>query len=81
MRPDQKDEDSLPPYEVLDAILERYAVESQSAAEIVGGFDEATKKRVVRLIDLNEYKRRRARLEGHQQGFAGRRIPVAKDTG
>ena len=61
LRPDQKDEDSLPPYEVLDAILERYVVESQSVEEIVaGGFHEATVQRVVRLIDLNEYKRRQA---------------------
>ena len=82
LRPDQKDEDSLPPYEVLDAILERYVVESQSVAEIVaGGFDEATVERVVRLIDLNEYKRRQAApgLKVTSKAFGvGRRIPVAQ---
>ena len=82
LRPDQKDEDSLPPYEVLDAILERYVVESQSTAEIVaGGFDEATVQRVVRLIDLNEYKRRQAApgLKVTSKAFGvGRRIPVAQ---
>ena len=82
LRPDQKDEDSLPPYEVLDAILERYVVESQSVAEIVaGGFDEATVQRVVRLIDLNEYKRRQAApgVKGTSKAFGvGRRIPVAQ---
>ena len=82
LRPDQKDEDSLPPYEVLDAILERYVVESQSVAEIVArGFDEATVERVVRLIDLNEYKRRQAApgLKVTSKAFGvGRRIPVAQ---
>jgi len=82
LRPDQKDEDSLPPYEVLDAILGRYVVENQSVAEIVaGGFDEATVQRVVRLIDLNEYKRRQAApgLKVTSKAFGvGRRIPVAQ---
>jgi len=82
LRPDQKDEDSLPPYEVLDAILERYVVKSQSASEIVtSGFEEATVQRVVRLIDLNEYKRRQAApgLKVTSKAFGvGRRIPVAQ---
>ena len=82
LRPDQKDEDSLPPYEVLDAILELYVVECRSVAEIVaGGFDEATVKRVTRLIDLNEYKRRQAApgLKVTSKAFGvGRRIPVAQ---
>ena len=82
LRPDQKDQDSLPPYEVLDAILERYVVESQSVSEIVtSGFDEATVKRIVRLIDLNEYKRRQAApgLKVTSKAFGvGRRIPVAQ---
>ena len=82
LRPDQKDEDSLPPYEVLDAILERYVVESQSVSEIVtSGFDEATVQRIVRLIDLNEYKRRQAApgLKVTSKAFGvGRRIPVAQ---
>ena len=82
LRPDQKDEDSLPPYEVLDAILELCVVECRSVAEIVaGGFDEATVKRVTRLIDLNEYKRRQAApgLKVTSKAFGvGRRIPVAQ---
>ncbi len=82
LRPDQKDEDSLPPYEVLDAILELYVVECRSVTEIVaGGFDEATVKRVTRLIDLNEYKRRQAApgLKVTSKAFGvGRRIPVAQ---
>ena len=61
LAPDQKDEDSLPPYDVLDAIIEHYVEEDRSAADIVAlGFSEADVQRVVRLIDLNEYKRRQA---------------------
>src|SRR6185503_4210300 len=61
LRPDQTDQDSLPPYDILDAILDAYVVKGQSAAEIIqSGFDEQTVRRVVRLIDLNEYKRRQA---------------------
>ena len=82
LRPDQKDQDSLPPYEVLDAILERYVVESRSVPEIVtSGFEEATVQRIVRLIDLNEYKRRQAApgLKVTSKAFGvGRRIPVAQ---
>ena len=82
LRPDQKDEDSLPPYEVLDAILEQYVVECRSVAEIVtDGFDESIVKRVARLIDLNEYKRRQAApgLKVTSKAFGvGRRIPVAQ---
>ena len=59
--PDQKDEDSLPPYDVLDAIIEHYVEEDLSAADIVAlGFSEPDVQRVVRLVDLNEYKRRQA---------------------
>ena len=61
LAPDQKDEDSLPPYDVLDAIIEHYVEEDLSAADIVAlGFSEADVQRVVRLVDLNEYKRRQA---------------------
>ena len=61
LRPDQKDQDSLPPYEVLDAILARYMEEDQSIAEIVAaGFAAADVERVTRLIKINEYKRRQA---------------------
>jgi NAD+ synthase (glutamine-hydrolysing) len=61
LRPDQTDQDSLPPYDVLDAILARYMEEDQSVDDIVGaGFDRATVERVARLIVINEYKRRQA---------------------
>ncbi len=61
LRPDQKDQDSLPPYEVLDAILERYMENDQSIEEIiVAGFERADVERVTRLIKINEYKRRQA---------------------
>ena len=61
LRPDQTDQDSLPPYEVLDAILRLYVEEDRSISEIVKhGFEEATVRRVVRLVDLAEYKRRQS---------------------
>ena len=59
LRPDQRDDQSLPPYEVLDAILERYVEDDRTATEIVAaGFDEAIVRRIARLVDLSEYKRR-----------------------
>ena len=61
LRPDQVDQDSLPPYEVLDAILERYMENDQGVEEIIAaGFDRAVVERVARLIRVNEYKRRQA---------------------
>jgi NAD+ synthase (glutamine-hydrolysing) len=61
LRPDQKDQDSLPPYEVLDAILQRYMEEDQSIDEIIAaGYAPADVDRVTRLIKFNEYKRRQA---------------------
>ncbi len=66
LREDQKDVDSLPPYEVLDEILDMYVEEDWSIEAIiaekagVSGFDEATIRRIARLVDLNEYKRRQA---------------------
>jgi len=61
LRPDQKDEDSLPPYPVLDAILEAYIERMEGVDAIVArGFDEPTVRRVVRMVDLAEYKRRQA---------------------
>ena len=61
LRADQTDQDSLPPYEVLDAILQRYMEEDQSIEQIVAaGFDAADVERVTRLIKINEYKRRQA---------------------
>ena len=61
LRENQTDQDSLPPYEVLDAILEAYVEESRSLAEIIAsGFDEATVRRVAGLVRRSEYKRRQA---------------------
>lgn len=61
LRPDQVDQDSLPPYDVLDAILGRYMEDDQGIDEIVAaGFDRALVERVARLIRINEYKRRQA---------------------
>lgn len=82
LRPNQKDQDSLPPYEVLDEILERYVVQGQTVAEILAaGFPEADVRRVVRLIDLSEYKRRQAApgLKVTSKAFGmGRRLPIAQ---
>ncbi|MGZ5195558.1 MAG: NAD+ synthase [Ramlibacter sp.] len=61
LRPDQTDQDSLPPYDILDAILERYMENDQGVEEIIAaGFDRAVVERVARLIRVNEYKRRQA---------------------
>ena len=61
LRPDQKDQDSLPEYEVLDAIMQRYVEQNRSADEIIAeGFPEADVRKVVRLLKINEYKRRQA---------------------
>lgn len=82
LRPDQKDQDSLPPYEVLDAILEAYVVQHKSQAEIIAsGYAEDVVRFVVRLIDLNEYKRRQAApgLKVTTKAFGvGRRVPIAQ---
>ena len=59
LRPDQKDQDSLPPYPELDAILRAYVEEDRSVSEMAElGFDEATAAKVARMVDRNEYKRR-----------------------
>jgi len=61
LRPDQKDSDSLPPYEILDPILQKYVEEDWSLDEFVNaGFDEEIVRRVLRLVDASEYKRRQA---------------------
>ncbi|HEU0203297.1 MAG TPA: NAD+ synthase [Burkholderiaceae bacterium] len=61
LRPNQTDQDSLPPYDVLDAIIERYMEQGAGVADIVAsGFAEADVRRVIRLIRVNEYKRRQA---------------------
>ncbi len=61
LAPGQKDSDSLPPYEILDAILQMYVEQDRSEEEIVAaGYDKATVERIVRLVNRNEYKRRQA---------------------
>ena len=61
LRPNQKDEDSLPPYEVLDPILQRYVEEDWGLEELVdAGYDRAIVQKVIALVDRNEYKRRQA---------------------
>ena len=82
LRPDQVDQDSLPPYDVLDSILEAYVVDGQDTEAIIAsGHDEATVRRIIRLININEYKRRQAApgIKVTSKAFGvGRRIPVAK---
>lgn len=61
LRPDQKDTDSLPPYDVLDPILRAYVEQDRSIEEIIAmGYDPVTVRHVARLVDLSEYKRRQA---------------------
>jgi NAD+ synthase (glutamine-hydrolysing) len=61
LRPGQLDQDSLPPYEVLDPILEAYVEDDRTFDEIVAmGFDAAIVRRVIQMVDRNEYKRRQA---------------------
>ena len=82
LRPGQKDQDSLPPYEILDAILDWYVVKNLGKAEIIArGFDAAVVNDVVNKINFSEYKRRQAApgLKVSPRAFGmGRRIPVAQ---
>lgn len=81
LRPDQTDQDSLPPYDVLDAILERYEERLDSVARIIAdGFDPAVVHDIVRKITASEYKRQQAapglKVTSRAFGF-GRRMPIA----
>ena len=83
LRPNQTDQDSLPPYAVLDVILKHYVEDAQSTAEIVTatGYDEQLVHDIVRKIDLNEYKRKQAPpcLRVTTKAFGiGRRVPIAQ---
>ena len=61
MKPDQKDSDSLPPYDVLDPILKAYIEDDKSYEEILNlGFDSESVKRVIMMVDKSEYKRRQS---------------------
>ncbi len=82
LRADQKDSDTLPPYDVLDTILEDYVEDSHSAAQIEKdrGFDPALIRRVMRMVDRAEYKRQQAapgiKISAKAFGY-GRRFPIA----
>lgn len=79
LRPGQKDGDSLPPYDVLDAIVERYVGENQSQKDIIAdGFDAGTVERVIALVQRNEYKRGQCppSIKVSRKAFgAGRKMP------
>ena len=83
LRENQTDQDSLPPYDVLDDLVERYVEREQSAPAIISetGLDPDLVLRVVRMIDLNEYKRKQSapglKITGRAFGF-GRRMPIAQ---
>jgi NAD+ synthase (glutamine-hydrolysing) len=80
LRPNQKDEDSLPPYEILDPILQAYVEEDRSLEEIVeAGYDRATVARVIAMVDGSEYKRRQAPIGikiTHRALGKDRRMPI-----
>lgn len=82
LRPHQKDQDSLPDYDTLDAILEAYVVDLKTPAEIIAsGLPKAAVQKVVHLIERNEYKRRQAApgLKVTSKAFGlGRRMPIAR---
>jgi NAD+ synthetase len=82
LRPDQKDQDTLPPYEILDGILELYVEHQLSADEIISrGFEESTVRWVQRRVDLNEWKRQQAApgLRVTSKAFGiGRRMPIVQ---
>jgi NAD+ synthase (glutamine-hydrolysing) len=82
LKPNQTDQDVLPPYEILDEILRLYVEENLSARDIVThGFDEKTVRWVQRRVDLNEYKREQAApgLKVTSRAFGvGRRMPIAQ---
>jgi NAD+ synthase (glutamine-hydrolysing) len=82
LKPNQKDQDTLPPYEILDQILQLYVEENLSARDIIGrGFDEKTVRWVQHRVDLNEYKREQAApgLKVTSRAFGmGRKMPIAQ---
>jgi NAD+ synthase (glutamine-hydrolysing) len=85
LRPDQKDSDSLPPYEALDAILEDYVEDSHSAEQIARdrNFDIELVRRVIRMVERSEYKRQQAapgiKISAKAFGY-GRRFPIAAES-
>jgi NAD+ synthase (glutamine-hydrolysing) len=86
LRPDQRDIDSLPPYETLDSILEEYVEDSHTAEQIAAdhGYDPALVQKVIQMVDRAEYKRQQAApgLKISPKAFgSGRRFPIAAKTG
>jgi NAD+ synthase (glutamine-hydrolysing) len=85
LRPDQKDTDTLPPYELLDPILTAYVEEDKSVRQIIDtGYDEAVVRRVARLVDMSEYKRRQAPpgIKITPRAFGrDRRLPITSKFG
>lgn len=85
LKPDQKDQDSLPPYPILDGILKAYIEDTKSVDEIVAiGYDEKLAREIVKKVDRNEYKRKQAApgLRVTSKAFGtGRRIPIAQSYG
>ncbi len=81
LKPNQKDQDSLPPYEVLDEIIEQYVERERTVPEIIAEGFEAAVERVARLIDFSEYKRKQMppgiKVTSRAFGF-GRRMPIAQ---
>jgi NAD+ synthetase len=81
LKPNQTDQDTVPPYELLDAILHRYVELEQSVSQIIAeGFDPAVVKETVRRVDQSEYKRQQAALglKVTSRAFGvGRRMPIA----
>ncbi len=82
LRPNQKDQDSLPPYDVLDGVLRAYVEESKDVDDIIGmGYDESLVKEIINKVDRNEYKRKQAApgLKVTTKAFGtGRRMPLAQ---
>ncbi len=82
LRPDQKDQDSLPPYDILDGVLKAYVEESRDIDDIIGrGYNEALVKDIIKKVDTNEYKRKQAApgLKVTSKAFGtGRRMPLAQ---
>ena len=80
LKPDQKDTDSLPPYEDLDEILLHYIEEEMGPEEIIAcGFDEALVRRILRMVNINEFKRHQSApvLRVSPKAFGmGRRMPI-----
>ena len=80
LRPDQRDDQSLPPYDELDPLLQEYIEGDHTMAELIEkGFDEATVRRITRLVDIAEFKRRQTPLGPRvtRKGFGrDRRLPI-----